>query len=338
MKILFVVPGEARGHSMIFARRQAEALIRDGVGVELFHLRSRTSPARLFREFLRFRKTIRTFRPQVIHAHYGTVTALFAALGSGKIPLVITYRGSDLNRLPSARGLRPRVGHLFSQMAALKPRRIVCVSHGLRDRLWWRRSRVTVLPSGVDLNVFRPMPQAQTRRELGISEDARIVLFHSGGGVRNKRLDLAESALEETRRSMRTVQLRLLDGSVPPDLVPLLMNAADALLVTSDSEGSPTVIQEALATNLPVISVDVGDAAERLEGVSHSRVVERDPRALGRAVAEVLDPPRRSDGRRRAEEFSSERMAARLLQLYREAAEDCAGPSAEEPEWNSSRC
>ena len=55
-----------------------------------------------------------------------------------------------------------------------------------------------------------------------------------------------------------------------PARVPDLMNAADCLLVTSDAEGSPTMVQEALATNLPVVSVDVGDIAERLEGVACS--------------------------------------------------------------------
>ncbi len=316
MKILFVVPGEAHGHSMIFARRQAGSLARLGTQLEVFHLRSRTSPGMVLREFLRFRRTVRAFRPQVIHAQYGTVTALFAALGSGKIPLVITYRGSDLNRPPSARGVRPALSRLFSQLAALRARRIVCVSRGLKNRLWWRRPRVTILPSGVDLETFRPEPQARVRRELGWPEQDRIVLFHAGTNARTKGLDLAERAIEETPEG--SIRLEVMDGSVAPEQVPALMNAADCLLLTSDSEGSPTVVQEALATNLPVLSVDVGDVSERLEGVAHSRIVERDPRALGLALSELLNPPRRSDGRKRSEEFSSERMAAQLLCVYRE--------------------
>jgi len=323
MKILFVVPGEAQGHSMIFARRQAESLARLGTRVEVFHLRSRTSARMVLRESLRFRKTVRAFRPHVIHAQYGTVTALFAALGSGKVPLVITYRGSDLNRLPSARGLRPALGRLFSQLAALRARRIVCVSRGLKNRLWWRRSRVMILPSGVDLERFRPEPQARVRRELGWPEQERVVLFHAGTDAPAKRLDLAERAIGEA--CGRSVRLEVMDGTVAPEQVPALMNAADCLLVTSDSEGSPTVVQEALASNLPVLSVDVGDVAEQLEGVAHSRVVERDPRALGAALTEILEPPRRSDGRKRSEEFSSERMAAQLLCLYREIAAKAEG-------------
>lgn len=324
LRVLFLIPGLPDGNSMVFARRQAESLVAQGLAVEVFNLRSRISPRILWSEFLRFRRTLRIFRPQVIHAHYGTMTAMFAVLASGKLPLMITYRGSDLNPLPSARRLRSAAGRLLSQLAALRASRIVCVSPQLRNRLWWGRGRATVLPSGVDATVFKPAPQRDMRLRLGWQEQDRIVLFNAGGEGCNKRLDLAQAAAAEARRWAPALRLEVLDGSIPPDRIPAMMNAADCLLVTSDAEGSPTVVQEALATNLPVVSVDVGDIAERLEGVAGSRIARRDPRALGRALAEVVTPPRRSDGRRRVPEFSSQRIARELGRLYR----DIAGRSA----------
>ena len=192
------------------------------------------------------------------------------------------------------------------------------MSRQLKNRLWWRRARVMVLPSGVDPDVFRPGCRKTLRGVLGWREEELIVLFNAGYDARNKRLDLAMNAVQEARRRAPSVRLEVLDGNVDPARVPDMMNAADCLLVTSDAEGSPTVVQEALATNLPVVSVDVGDIAERLEGVACSCVAERDPRALGRALAEVLNPPRRSDGRKRAEEFSSTRIARELGRLYHE--------------------
>lgn len=320
LRVLFVIPGPPGGNSMVFARRQAESLVAQGLAVEVFDLRSRISPRVLWREFLRFRLILGTFRPQVIHAHYGTMTAMFAALASGKLPLMITYRGSDLNPLPAARKLRPAVGRLLSQLAALRASRIVCVSPQLRDRLWWRRDCATVLPSGVDAEVFRPAPQREMRLRLGWQEQDRIVLFNAGGEGRNKRLDLAQAATNEARRWEPALRLEVLDGTVPPDRIPAMMNAADCLLVTSDAEGSPTVVQEALATNLPIVSVDVGDIAERLEGVAYSRIARRDTQSLGRALADVVTPPRRSDGRRRVAEFSSQRIARELGRLYRDIA------------------
>lgn len=318
LRILFLIPGMAAGHSMVFARRQAATLVEQGFRVESFDLRSRTSLRAVCQEFRRFRRVIQTFRPQIIHAHYGTVTAMFAALGAGRVPLVITYRGSDLNRLPTARGIRPAAGRLLSQIAALKAARIVCVSRQLKDLLWWRRARVTILPSGVDPEIFRPAARKTVRVELGWREEERVVLFNAGRDPRNKRLDLAEKAVQEAQRWSPAIRLEALDGAVAPARVPALMNAADCLLVTSDTEGSPTIVQEALATNLPVVSVDVGDIAERLKGVACSRLAERTPQALGRALAEVLNPPRRSDGRKRTDEFSSTRIARELGRLYQE--------------------
>jgi teichuronic acid biosynthesis glycosyltransferase TuaC len=324
-RVLFVIPGVATGHSMVFARRQADTLSDLGFEIETFELRSRTAARMLLEEFRRFRRVMRAFRPQVVHAHYGTVTALFAALGAGRIPLVITYRGSDLNRLPSARGMRPAAALLLSQIAALRAARIVCVSRKLKARLWWRRVRVTVQPSGVDPQVFRPAHPQHLREQLGWRHEERVVLFNAGYDPGNKRLDLAQKAIEEARRWTPSIRLEVLDGRIEPARVPAMMNAANCLLVTSDAEGSPTIVQEALATNLLVVSVDVGDVAERLQGVTCSCVVERDQQALGRALAAVLDPPRRSNGRRKKEEFSSVRIARELGQLYREVLQKRGG-------------
>lgn len=315
IRVLFVIPGEAAGPSMIFAKRQFHAVARR-LEAEVFYLGSRTSPALLLREALRFRRRLARFRPHIVHAQYGTVTAAFCAVMSA-VPLVITYRGSDLNPCPSMRRWRTAAGRLLSQLAALRARRIVCVSRELADRLWWARRRAVVLPSGVDLRQFRPRDAQSARRELGWGEQERVVLFNAGRSPAVKRLDLAEAAIREARRWEPAVRLEVLDGTVPPDRVPALMNAANCLLVTSDYEGSPTVVQEALASELPVVGVAVGDLAERLAGVAECRLEPRSPARLGRALAEICRAGRRSDGSRRVEALSVEAIADRLVELYR---------------------
>jgi glycosyltransferase involved in cell wall biosynthesis len=325
---MFVIPGEGRGCSMIFARRQAGAVAAQGADVHAFYLRSRTSAVALFGEFLRFRKEPGTVRPHIVHAQYGTVTALFAALGALRVPLVITYRGSDLNPAPGRAGERLRgwLARGFSHMAALRARQIVCVSAQLRGRLLWRPSRAEVFPSGADPQMFYPRPRASARRDLGWTEDRPVVLFNAGYHPRVKRLDLAEAAVAAARRRLPALRLEVLDGHCPPEKVPLFMNAADCLLVTSDAEGSPTVVQEALACNLPIVSVDVGDVAERLRGVRATRLVARDPEALAQALLELVVRPSRSDGRRKLHEFSAHRVAAALCGIYRRLA--VPGPDA----------
>jgi teichuronic acid biosynthesis glycosyltransferase TuaC len=324
LRVLFVVPGEGQGSSMIFVRRQADSLASEGVQGHLFYLASRTSPRHLFAEFRRFRSEVAKLRPAVVHAHFGTVTALFSAVASGSLPLVITYRGSDLNRSPPFyrwhAKVRAAFGRLFSQLAALRAQRIVCVSRQLRNRLWWRRGLVTILPTGVDPEVFRPEPRGLVRRRLGWSDAERVVLFNAGYDASVKRLDLAKAAVDCASRDLAAVRLEILDGSVRPALIPDLMNAADCLLLTSVSEGSPTVVQEALACDLPVVSVEVGDVTERLRGVRDSTISARDAAALGRALVKMLEPPRRSNGRSKIAEFSSHRIAADLAENYRKLA------------------
>ena len=324
-RVLFIIPGKDpgpaanHGNSMIFARRQAETLCELGADAKVFFLRSRTSPRLLLREFRRFRKTMRQERSEVIHAHFGTVTAVFAALACGELPLVITYRGSDLNPAPTSHGVRPFLGRLLSQIAALRAARIVCVSRQLRARLWWRRDRAVVLPSGVDPRMFRPEDQTAARARIGWNPTERVILFNAGGDARNKRLDLAKAAVEIARASIADLRLEVLNGGQDPTSIPTLMNAADCLLITSDAEGSPTVIQEALASNLPIVSVDAGDAKERLEGVLNCRLTERNPQAIAAALVELTAEPLRSNGRSRIKEISSLHIAASLCRIYRAA-------------------
>lgn len=314
-RVLFVIPGEPEGPSMIFAKRQYQAVARH-LAAEVFFLASRTSPRTLAAEARRFLRHLARQRPHVVHAQYGTVTAAFCALLC-RCPLVITYRGSDLNPCPSMNWWRSAAGRLLSQLAALRARRIVCVSPELAGRLWWRRRRVEILPSGVDTERFRPREPEVALARLGWPAGDRVVLFNAGRSPAVKRLDLAEAAVAAARRWEPRIRMEVLDGYVEPERIPWLMNAARCLLVTSDQEGSPTVVQEAMASDLPVVSVAVGDLEERLAPVAGCRVEARDAARLGRAIAEVCASGERSDGSRFVAALSVEAIARRLVATYR---------------------
>ena len=303
---------------MIFAKRQVAALIDSGINCELFLLSSRTSLRTLCSEWHRLKSAVLRFQPDVLHAHFGTVTALFTVLAS-PVPVVITYRGSDLNPCPSMPRLRWWVGRLLSQLAALRASQLICVSEELRDRLWWKHDRVTVVPTGVDTGRFYPRDRLVARRELGWNADDKIVLFNAGSSPDVKRLDLAQAAFEHARTTIDRLRLVVMSGDIDPAVVPTMMNAADCILLTSDYEGSPTVVQEAIACNLPVVSVEVGDVRDRLSGVDMCRIVERDPDSLGCAIIEVLTQGRRSDGRVAVQAFSMCATLQKTIAVYRSA-------------------
>jgi teichuronic acid biosynthesis glycosyltransferase TuaC len=319
LRVLSVVPYAEGNASMPFVRRQNAPICAAGVVTETFMLASRTAPLTVVREWRRLRGLVRSFRPDVVHAQFGTVTALVAVL-STSLPVVVTYRGSDLNGWCSRASWRSPLARLLSQIAALRARQIVCVSEEVKSRLWWRKTIATVIPTGVDTEAFCPQPRDDARRRLGWGLDEGTVIFNASRDPMTKRLDLAQASVKAAEKLCGKIRFVVLDGNVRPDLVPTIMNASDCLLLTSDREGSPTVIQEAMACCLPVVSVDVGDVRERLRGIEPTRIVSRDAKVLGQAVAEIITQRERANGRPNAERISTEKVARQLISVYQKAS------------------
>src|SRR5262249_50861147 len=159
------------------------------------------------------------------------------------------------------------------QISALRASAIICTSARLRERLWWRKNRATIIASGVDLVVFRPCDKGEARELLGWNESDRVLLINVGNAPLLKGLPVVREAVSIAAKTLGAVRLFELRGDIPPDRIPVYLNAADCLIVASKFEGSPNILKEALACNLPVVSVDVGDSMERLDGVWPSQVV-----------------------------------------------------------------
>ena len=318
IRVLYVVPSSPCGSSMVFAHEEITRIAAFGFETTTFPCDAGAKPARVLNRVWNLWQRARDYRPDILHAHFGTVTAFVSALISliARVPLVITYRGSDLNPSPSDGRLRSIAQKLLSQLAALCAHTIVCVSHRLRNRLWWRHARAVVIPSGVDMQRFRPIPRAEARQLLGWRNDEQVILFNAGGAPRVKRLDLAATSVAAMKELVSDIRFVILDGQEAHGTMPIYLNAADCLLITSDYEGSPNMVKEALACGLPIVSVDVGDVAERVEGVSPSRIVPRDVHAIALAAAEILLCGERSNGRDRVSEVSATLVRDRIIEIY----------------------
>jgi len=315
--VLAVIPGAPQGNSMIFAKRQVAALDAAGVSCQEFYLTSRTSPISLWNEFKSFRTKASEIKPDLVHAHYGTVTALFCVLAF-KGPVVVNFRGSDL--LAPDGDWRSRMGRLMSQWAAFKATRIVCVGQNLVDSLWWRKDRASVIPSGVNLDFFKPGDRTLARQKLGWDENESVVVFNAGKDPHIKRLDLATAAVQVARKNIGTIKFEILDGDKDPAYLADVYRASDCLLLTSISEGSPNVVKEALASDLPVVSVDVGDVALRLEGVSPSAIVPATAEELGLELSKILAMEgKRSNGRQAVIDLGLDRTVEKLQTVYLQA-------------------
>jgi len=325
MQVLMVIPGrEDDGASMVFARRQSAAVETAGCKVAFFFLASRTDPRLVSKEVSRLRRVVADTRPDVIHAHFGTVTG-FVCASAGCRPLVVSFRGSDINPLYHSlrrnladHWLRNTVGRALSRYAARRADGIICVSEQLRRSLpVSAQSRAIVIPSGVDLTRFAPMCQAEARAAVGWNENERIVLFNAGRFPALKRPDLAQQAVERARRESPDVRLVMLDGRADPATIPQLINASDVVLLTSDFEGSPNIVKEAVACSVPVVATPAGDVPERLADVHPSWVVDGSADALGRALVEALAFRGRTNGSAIAQrDFDVHAGARALVSFY----------------------
>ena len=103
---------------------------------------------------------------------------------------------------------------------------------------------------------------------------------------------------------------------VPHEVVPTWLNAADAVLLTSAHEGSPNVVKEALACNVPVVSVDVGDVRERIGKVDGCHMADSTPEDIAAKVERVVARDRPVAGRERVADVSLEAIAERLCEIY----------------------
>jgi len=170
-----------------------------------------------------------------------------------------------------------------------------------------------VLPCGPDLGRFRPIPRGEARRELGLDPAGRYLLFPANPARPEKR---GERAIELAKACEAEL---LAGGSIDPDEMPLWVNAANAVLVTSDYEGFGLACLEALACDVPVLSTPVGIAPHALRGVSGTFCApfELDIwTAAALPLLESSDP--RVEGAARAASLSASRMAERTIVAYRD--------------------
>ncbi len=319
-------PTEADPACGAFVTAQVEALRGLRLPVEVFQLRGDRRAANYARAIGPLRLAVRAFQADLVYAFYG-LTGWVAMWQPA--PLVLSLAGDDILGTPSRAGgltVKSRIGVALSQWAARRAA-VVCVqSEEMRAQLWGEavRRRALVIPYGVDPSRFHPGDQAVARRRLGLPPGERLVIFPSTPNERRKRLDLAEATMALVRLSVPDAVLRVVTG-VPHGDMPAYYRAADCCLLTSDWEGSPNVVKEALLSGLPVVSTDVGDVRRWVPLSPESAICDRKPEPLAEAVHRVLLERRRVDPTPFIDGFSSGATAKRMLALFEEVINGSRG-------------
>jgi len=285
-----------------FVRDQVESLRAIGVDVDVFFMDGKASRLNYARGFADLRPRLRRHAPyDLIHAHY--VFSGLVAISQRRLPVVLTHHGIEV--------VLGWQGHLCRWIT---PRvdAVIVTSRGVKRALG--DEDAVVIPCGVDMARFAPMPQAEARARLGLPSDAKLVLF-AGEPRPEKRLEIIQAAVGLLAAEDSRVQL-VVASNRPHEEMPLYMNACDALALASDFEGSPMVIKEAMACNLPIVSVDVGDVAEIMGGTEGCYLCERTPEDMAAKLRLALARGDRTDGRRRVVHLSLEATARQILAVY----------------------
>jgi glycosyltransferase involved in cell wall biosynthesis len=332
MRILAVTnmyPTSTDAASGTFVEQQVTGLRGLGLEVDLLFVNRRHASPFVYRTIgNRMRSSLQRFDADIVHVMYGGVMADLATKAVRDRPTVVTFHGSDLLGARSSGYVKRAMAYYgvrSSLAAAQRATGIVVVAKALQQCLPTRvnHSKVRVIPCGIDLTRFKPMDQSECRQRIGWQKDGFHVLFNSNGDDPVKRPQLARAAMATLIRMGVRAEIHEL-RNLPNNEVPEWLNASDVLLLTSAHEGSPTVVKEALACNVPLVSVDVGDVKERIRDIEGCYLASPDPDDLAAKLRLVYAGPRRVQARSTIEELSVKRTASQLRDFYESLRPPCS--------------
>jgi teichuronic acid biosynthesis glycosyltransferase TuaC len=170
-----------------------------------------------------------------------------------------------------------------------------------------------VIPNGVNFKILKSIEKSTALHNVGFDPQKRHVVFVSDPGRHEKNFKLAEQAFDLLKA--QNVELNVVSG-VSYEKIPYYLNAADVLILTSLWEGSPNVIKEAMACNLPIVSTDVGDVRDVTGKTEGCFVTSFDPGDVAKKLEKALAFSKRTKGREHIEHLDNMVTAGKIIKIY----------------------
>ncbi len=303
-----------------FVEEQVRSLRQEGVDVDVLFINGIKGKLNYLLGIFRMWGKLLTRRYDLVHAHY--VYSGIVARSQFFYPIVLTHHGSQVfagREAPICRRVSPLMDSL------------IVVSQEMKEK--GHLDRAHVIPCGIDFEMFKPQPKEKARAELGLPQDKKLVLFCGEYFRPIKRFDIVRKAVWLLQQNDPDVQL-VVCSKKPLTEVPKYMNACDVLVLVSDGEGSPMVIKEAMACNLPVVAVPAGDIPEVIGGTEGCYICTQDPYE----VAEKLDlalhyeglhgdgrPDGRTNGRNKINNMELGAISRRIIAVYQDLLREKRG-------------
>jgi teichuronic acid biosynthesis glycosyltransferase TuaC len=304
-----------------YVHSQVEFLRRTGLDVDVLVLKGRNRKLMYPKAIFQLRRRLQGV--SLVHAHYAYVGAI--ARTQWQVPVVLTYHGDDAQGTVTANGTISPVSRVVA--AGCRNLARVCdavIVQSSRMAGLFRYGNVHIIPHEVDFDTFCLTDLVEARRQLGLKLDTRYFLFAANPDIPVKRFALAKQAFEQVRSRHSNVELIVTSREPQPRLA-LYMNACDALIFPSYQEGSPCIIKQAMACNLPIVATDVGDVREVIGNTTGCTISEPTAEAFAAALCAIAAHPLRTNGREAVRRLSGPLVAERVIRLYEQVL--CATPA-----------
>ena len=302
MKILFVRSWKKGGDPI--STNQGESIKKMSIELEYFDIFGNGILGYL-RNIPRLRKTVKTYKPDIIHAHYYLSGFLSSLSFTGK-PIVTSLMGTDITESDIIKQSIIRFFVLYLWKAT------IIKSANLYKQL--KISSAYIIPNGVDMDKFIPISIDIAKEKLNWFGKKNI-LFASDPERFEKNYELARQALNILQNQGYELEIYFLNG-IRNEEIYLYYSAADVLLLTSLYEGSPNVVKEAMACNCPIVATDVGDIREVIRDTTGCYLTSFDPYDVSAKIKLVLESNKRTNGRDNLKHLDSRVIVKKIIEVY----------------------
>lgn len=322
LRILYVVSDYASPENpsfQPFVRSQIESIGKLGHDIHVYSVDGPRSGKNYVTRIPDLIMQVSKLKPDIVHAHYAYCG--FTALGTVALcPLVTSIMGDEVLGRFEVDGRKMVFSHVqypLARMVVISSKKIIVKSQEMVKHSLSHKTHV--IPNGVDFDLFSPRPSAEVRQELGLDSESIYLLFPGDPHNTRKRFELAVKISQILEKKYGLANTLLHMRNKPQSDLARYMNATNAMVFTSWSEGSPNVVKEAMACNLPIVSVPVGDVHEVVDGTKNCAVVKDDPEIMAKFLCRIIGCGQRSKGRERIRHLRMENVARRIEQVYHEA-------------------
>ncbi len=312
-----IYPTPHKPHSGTFIHSQVASLIDAGLDVEIVHPKPGPVPYRYASAAIQvFRKTL-SERFDIVHGHYG-LWCLASCL-QWKTPVVASFLGDDVLGTPTRTGTYSKKSRLvvrISQWLCQQVDAIIVKSEEMKRAI--HAEAAFVIPNGVDFTLFHPIPRAEARAALGWHKSRYYVLFGNNPRILRKNFALAQAAIERLRAKGLDIALVVATG-LPQTQVVQYINASNALVLPSLAEGSPNIVKETMACNVPVVATEVGDVRQVIGHTDGCTICPPDPTAFANALEQAILRKEPTTGRKDISHLDRTIVAQQVIAVYEQA-------------------